>query len=280
VRHSCSRVTRRHKPPPDRTFADALAWHAKAGRPVEQAQTELAYGERLRRAGRRVDAREQLRTALATFERTGARLFADRAAKEPREGRRTVVNDTDFVLRTRVRTTPDAPKAHEQYVDSMAWAERDQEPAGTVPANSTEEGPALRDAAAAAARVDADERQAMAIRDQLRDEAPSTIEPDERIAPHLQPNELVLGLRQSAILRPPGEDRALGYGGTLYLTTQRLVHVGQMTVSVQLSNIVETAVAGERLLITLREGDGVSLDVDRPRTLSTEIAAAVRGLRT
>lgn len=66
----------------DRTFADALAWHAKAGRPVEQARTELAYGERLRRAGRRVDAREQLRKALGTFERTGARLFADRAAKE------------------------------------------------------------------------------------------------------------------------------------------------------------------------------------------------------
>ena len=39
----------------------------------ERARTELCYGERLRRAGRRIDARVQLRTALETFERLGAR---------------------------------------------------------------------------------------------------------------------------------------------------------------------------------------------------------------
>lgn len=63
-------------------FADALAWHAQAGRPIEQARTELVHGERLRRVGRRTEARVALRAALATFERTGARLFAERARKE------------------------------------------------------------------------------------------------------------------------------------------------------------------------------------------------------
>lgn len=61
---------------------EALTWHAQAGRPIEQARTELAYGERLRHGSRRVEAREPLRSALATFERTGARLFAERARRE------------------------------------------------------------------------------------------------------------------------------------------------------------------------------------------------------
>lgn len=66
----------------DGHFHEALEWHARADRPLEQARTELAYGERLRRAGRRKEARAQLRAALATFERAGARLFAERARRE------------------------------------------------------------------------------------------------------------------------------------------------------------------------------------------------------
>jgi hypothetical protein len=49
--------------------------------------------------------------------------------------------------------------------------------------------------------------------------------------------------------------------------------------SVQLTDIVETSLAGERLLLTLREGEGLSLDVDRPRLLRAEMAEAGRGLR-
>ena len=77
----------------------------------------------------------------------------------------------------------------------------------------------------------------------------------------------------------PGGDRALGYGGTLYLTSQRLVHLGQVVVSVQLTDIEETSLAGELLLLSLREGEGISLDLDRPRVLRAEIAAATRGMR-
>lgn len=63
-------------------FREALALHASAPTPFEQARTELVYGERLRRAGRRADARPRLRSALATFERLGARGWARRASVE------------------------------------------------------------------------------------------------------------------------------------------------------------------------------------------------------
>jgi hypothetical protein len=58
-----------------------------------------------------------------------------------------------------------------------------------------------------------------------------------------------------------------------------LVHLGQVVVTVQLTDIVETSLAGERLLLTLREGDGLSLDVDEPRLLRAQMAEAARGLR-
>ncbi|PWU58113.1 LuxR family transcriptional regulator, partial [Micromonospora globispora] len=48
------------------------------------ARTHLAFGEHLRRARRRVDARGHLRTALALFEDLGATPWAERAAQELR----------------------------------------------------------------------------------------------------------------------------------------------------------------------------------------------------
>jgi DNA-binding CsgD family transcriptional regulator len=62
-------------------FERALAAHET---PFEAARTRLARGERRRRAGRRVEARESLRAALETFERLGARPWAERAHGELR----------------------------------------------------------------------------------------------------------------------------------------------------------------------------------------------------
>jgi DNA-binding CsgD family transcriptional regulator len=68
----------------DASFAAALAVRERIGRPFWLARTRLAYGERLRRAGRRVDARAQLEPALAAFEALGAHPWAARAAAELR----------------------------------------------------------------------------------------------------------------------------------------------------------------------------------------------------
>ncbi|WP_138732059.1 helix-turn-helix transcriptional regulator [Modestobacter excelsi] len=65
-------------------FERALAAHAHSQRLPDRARTELAYGEHLRRARRRVDARAHLRAALALFEQLGAGSWAERAAQELR----------------------------------------------------------------------------------------------------------------------------------------------------------------------------------------------------
>ena len=66
----------------DEHFEAALQWHARAPLPFDRARTELCYGERLRRARRRIDAREQLTRASATFHALGATIWAQRAERE------------------------------------------------------------------------------------------------------------------------------------------------------------------------------------------------------
>jgi DNA-binding CsgD family transcriptional regulator/tetratricopeptide (TPR) repeat protein len=51
-------------------------------RPVELARSHLVYGEWLRREARRIDARQQMRTAREMFDAIGAVAFTDRAARE------------------------------------------------------------------------------------------------------------------------------------------------------------------------------------------------------
>jgi DNA-binding CsgD family transcriptional regulator len=66
----------------DAPFEHGLARHARSGMPFELARTRLCYGERLRRAGRRIDARVQLREALERFDALGAAGWAERARRE------------------------------------------------------------------------------------------------------------------------------------------------------------------------------------------------------
>ncbi|WP_344959062.1 LuxR C-terminal-related transcriptional regulator, partial [Actinomadura miaoliensis] len=67
-----------------KTFAEAVELHRQGGPPFERARTELLYGEWLRRARRRNDARARLHAALETFERLGAAPWAERARGELR----------------------------------------------------------------------------------------------------------------------------------------------------------------------------------------------------
>jgi DNA-binding CsgD family transcriptional regulator len=70
-------------------FLAALDAHAEAARPFELARTELAYGEFLRRARHRVEARKHLQAALDGFEGLGAMLWAERARVELRASGQT-----------------------------------------------------------------------------------------------------------------------------------------------------------------------------------------------
>ena len=63
-------------------FERALAEHERLPTPFDHARTQLSYGERLRRARRKTDARFQLEHARTTFERLDARPWADRARAE------------------------------------------------------------------------------------------------------------------------------------------------------------------------------------------------------
>ena len=65
-------------------FQEALSHHERAGRPLDAARTQLAYGEWLRRSHRRVDARQHLRHALDTFQDVRAEALAARANQELR----------------------------------------------------------------------------------------------------------------------------------------------------------------------------------------------------
>jgi DNA-binding NarL/FixJ family response regulator len=68
----------------DGAFAEALQLHAEDPDELERARTALCYGEWLRRRRRRRDSREHLHGALETFERIGARPWAERARAELR----------------------------------------------------------------------------------------------------------------------------------------------------------------------------------------------------
>lgn len=66
----------------DRLFNEAIAHLGKSRMRVDLARAHLLYGEWLRRARRRADAREHLRTAQSMCEAMDLAAFAERAARE------------------------------------------------------------------------------------------------------------------------------------------------------------------------------------------------------
>jgi ATP/maltotriose-dependent transcriptional regulator MalT len=84
----------------DQEFRDALDLHARTPTPFERARTQLCYGERLRRARRLPEARQQLTEAVAIFDRLGAPTWAGRARRElaPRRRPRSAVSDPSSPL--------------------------------------------------------------------------------------------------------------------------------------------------------------------------------------
>ena len=76
----------------DGYFREAIAFHERTSGPFQRARTRLSYGERLRRARRRQDARVQLRAAAEIFDRLDARPWAERARAELRASGETITS--------------------------------------------------------------------------------------------------------------------------------------------------------------------------------------------
>jgi DNA-binding CsgD family transcriptional regulator len=86
----------------DAYFSEALRWHAELPGGFDRARTLLAYGERLRRTGQRLLARERLREALHDFERVGAASWATRVRAELRAAGEATpeVHETELAVLT------------------------------------------------------------------------------------------------------------------------------------------------------------------------------------
>ena len=130
---------------------------------------------------------------------------------------------------------------------------------------------ALRDARSIADRIGADEAAADAERARLTEgELPNLDEEIEDVA--LGADEIVHAIRPVAMLE---NGSGVPFGGTLYLTSNRIIHLGQERHELPLERIAESAVSLERLLLLdLTDGSDLAIEVDQPRLLRVQLAAA------
>jgi ATP/maltotriose-dependent transcriptional regulator MalT len=96
----------------DRLYRDSITHLRRVPVRAELARSHLLYGEWLRRERRRVDAREQLRTAHEMLSTTGIDAFADRARRE--------LMATGETVRKRTEETRDELTAQEQQIAALA----------------------------------------------------------------------------------------------------------------------------------------------------------------
>ena len=101
-------------------YQEAVTHLARTGMGVDLARVRLLYGEWLRRKGRRLDARAQLRAAHEAFSAMGVVVFAERARRELSATGETVRKRTVDMLR---ELTPQESNIARLAVEGLTNAE-------------------------------------------------------------------------------------------------------------------------------------------------------------
>jgi DNA-binding CsgD family transcriptional regulator len=109
---ACARALFAAGQPAERGYREAIDRLGRTRVRVPLARAHLLYGEWLRREGRRVDARQQLRAAYHMFEPMGAGGFAERASRELRA--------TGEHMRKRAADTPAQLTARQTQIARLA----------------------------------------------------------------------------------------------------------------------------------------------------------------
>jgi DNA-binding CsgD family transcriptional regulator len=107
--------------PADRLYRESIDHLGRARVRTELARGHLLYGEWLRRQGRRVDAREQLRTAHCMLDGMEMEAFAERARRELAATGETVRKRAPRAADARADEASDALTAQEAQVARLAY---------------------------------------------------------------------------------------------------------------------------------------------------------------
>jgi hypothetical protein len=125
---------------------------------------------------------------------------------------------------------------------------------------------------------DADESSADAARARFRAEGVVAVTPDARIQHLLEPDEVLVAVRHAVVAdsraAADGAGVPPGVSGDLYLTSDRLIFAGGVFVAYPLGDVLEAVVAGEDVLLVMRDGVGLRVAVEEPRLLRVQISAA------
>jgi hypothetical protein len=141
---------------------------------------------------------------------------------------------------------------------------------------------AVRQAKLIAIRIAQDEEASDDARRRYVTDGLPVVESEAGFGPLALPGEVLHASRRNALLERTLVDgpEPLPQAGILYLSSERLLHVGTDTNSIPLGEVEEMAVALERLLLVrLRDGTHLAIDIDRPRLLRVQIAAALVATR-
>jgi hypothetical protein len=103
------------------------------------------------------------------------------------------------------------------------------------------------------------------------------LDPDDCIGPILEPGERLVAVHRSAVVyrdETPETVATPPVAVDLYVTSRRLVLAGPDMIVFDLAALDEAVVSHERLLIAMRDGVGLVIEVGQPRLLRVEIATA------